>query len=39
MKNIFYLLTIPFFGFSQAQNPEQRIETPIKAVTIYLDGA
>ena len=39
MKNIFYLLAIPFFGFSQAQNPEQRIETPIKAVTLYLDGA
>jgi uncharacterized protein (TIGR02231 family) len=39
MKNIFYLLVIPFLGFSQTQNPEQRIETPIKAVTLYLDGA
>ncbi len=39
MKNIFYLLVIPFLGFSQAQNPEQRFETPIKAVTLYLDGA
>ncbi|MDO8998549.1 MAG: DUF4139 domain-containing protein [Bacteroidota bacterium] len=39
MKYIFYLLIIPFFGFSQAQNQEQRIETPVKAVTLYLDGA
>ncbi|MBA2612289.1 MAG: DUF4139 domain-containing protein [Bacteroidetes bacterium] len=38
-KNIFYFLVIPFLGFSQIQNPEQRIETPIKAVTLYLDGA
>ncbi|MBL7912956.1 MAG: DUF4139 domain-containing protein [Bacteroidia bacterium] len=39
MKNLFYLLVIPFLGFSQTQNPEQRFETPIKAVTLYLDGA
>ncbi|MDP1800064.1 MAG: mucoidy inhibitor MuiA family protein [Bacteroidota bacterium] len=38
-KTIFYLLAIPLLGFSQAQNPEQRIESPIKAVTLYLDGA
>lgn len=40
MKNtIFYLLVLPFLGFSQVQNPEQRVETTIKAVTLYLDGA
>ncbi len=39
MKNLFYLLVIPFLGFSQTQNPEQRFETPVKAVTLYLDGA
>ena len=38
-KSIFYLLIVPFLGFSQVQNPEQRVETTIKAVTLYLDGA
>lgn len=39
MKNLALFLFIPIFGFSQVQNPEQRVETPIKAVTLYLDGA
>lgn len=38
-KHLFLLITVPFLGFSQLQNPEQRLETPIKAVTLYLDGA
>lgn len=38
-STLFLLITIPFFGLSQVQNPEQRIETPVKAVTLYLDGA
>jgi uncharacterized protein (TIGR02231 family) len=38
-KYLFLLIAIPFTGFSQLQNPEQRIETPVKAVTLYLDGA
>ncbi|MBA3683122.1 MAG: DUF4140 domain-containing protein, partial [Bacteroidetes bacterium] len=38
-KHLFLLIAIPFFGTAQTQNPEQRIETPVKAVTLYLDGA
>jgi len=38
-KILFCLIAIPFLGSAQTQNPEQRIETPIKAVTLYLDGA
>jgi hypothetical protein len=30
---------IPYFGISQLQNPEQKLETPVKAVTLYLDDA
>jgi len=39
MKKIICLILVPFFGISQLSNPEQRVETPIKAVTLYLDGA
>ena len=39
MKKLAIFLIIPFFTFAQIQNPEQRVETPIKAVTLYLDGA
>ena len=39
MKKIFFTLLIPFCTYAQTQNPEQRIETPAKAVTLYLDGA
>lgn len=39
MKHLFYILWLPVFGFAQIQNPEQRVETPAKAVTLYLDGA
>ncbi len=39
MKKLIFFLIIPFTGISQTQNPEQRIEAPIKAVTLYLDGA
>ena len=38
-KYVFYLAIIPFFGMAQVQNPEQRVESPVKAVTLYLDGA
>ncbi len=38
-KILFCLVAFPFLGISQTQNPEQRIETPVKAVTLYLDGA
>ncbi len=38
-KILFCLIAFPFLGISQTQNPEQRIETPVKAVTLYLDGA
>lgn len=37
MHNFF--LMIPYFGISQLQNPEQKLETPVKAVTLYLDDA
>lgn len=39
MKNIFCLLLLPCLGISQQTNPEQRVETPVNAVTLYLDGA
>ncbi len=39
MKKLAFLLFIPVFVVAQTQNPEQRVETPIKAVTLYLDGA
>ncbi|MDX2172172.1 MAG: DUF4139 domain-containing protein [Bacteroidota bacterium] len=39
MKKLLFFLFLPVIGFSQTQNPEQRVETPIKAVTLYLDGA
>ncbi|PBQ34242.1 hypothetical protein CNR22_21530 [Sphingobacteriaceae bacterium] len=39
MKRIIMLLMVPVLTFSQAQNPEQRVESPVKAVTLYLDGA
>ena len=38
-KILFCLIAIPFLGSAQTQNPEQRVETPVKAVTLYLDGA
>ncbi|MBL7922056.1 MAG: DUF4139 domain-containing protein [Bacteroidia bacterium] len=38
-KILFCLIAFPFLGSAQAQNPEQRIETSVKAVTLYLDGA
>lgn len=38
-KILFCLIAVPFLVSAQTQNPEQRIETPIKAVTLYLDGA
>lgn len=38
-KILFCLIAFPFLGSAQSQNPEQRIETPVKAVTLYLDGA
>lgn len=38
-KILFCLITFPFLGSAQTQNPEQRIETSVKAVTLYLDGA
>lgn len=38
-ETIFCLILIPFLGISQQSNPEQRIATPIKAVTLYLGGA
>lgn len=39
MKQFFYLALLPLLSVSQTQNPEQRIETPVKAVTLHLDGA
>ncbi len=39
MKKSILVLLFPFSLISQIQNPEQRIETPVKAVTLYLDGA
>jgi len=39
MKRIFVLLLIPLLFHAQSQNPEQRVESTIKAVTLYLDGA
>jgi uncharacterized protein (TIGR02231 family) len=40
MKRIICLIIVlPFLGISQSQNPEQRVETPVKAVTLHLDGA
>lgn len=39
MKKILCLLLFPFLAYSQNSNPEQRIEAPVKAVTLYLDGA
>lgn len=38
-KILLCLIAFPFLGSAQTQNPEQRIETPVKAVTLYLDGA
>lgn len=38
-KILFCLIVFPFLGSAQTQNPEQRFETPVKAVTLYLDGA
>ncbi len=39
MKSFLCLLMFPLFAVSQSSNPEQRVETPVKAVTLYLDGA
>lgn len=39
MKSLFCLILLPFLGAAQLSNPEQRVETPIKGVTLYLDGA
>lgn len=39
MKNLICLLMLPVLAWAQSSNPEQRIETPVKAVTLYLDGA
>jgi len=39
MKLLLCLLLIPFLGLAQTQNPELRIETPVKAVTLFLEGA
>ena len=39
MKKITLLFLLPLLGLAQIQNPEQRIETPVKAVTLFLEGA
>lgn len=39
MKTLLCTLFIPLFGMSQISNLQQRVESPIRAVTLYLDGA
>lgn len=39
MKIIFCIVLLPLLTLAQNSNPEQRIETPVRAVTLYLDGA
>ncbi|MES2681684.1 MAG: DUF4139 domain-containing protein [Bacteroidota bacterium] len=39
MKNTAIFLLLPFLVCAQSSNSELRVETPVKAVTLYLDGA
>ena len=39
MKKLIYFAFLPLMGWAQVQNPELRIETPIKEVTLFLEGA
>jgi uncharacterized protein (TIGR02231 family) len=39
MKNTIIFLLLPFLVCAQSSNPELRVEAPVKAVTLYLDGA
>lgn len=39
MKKLIYLALFPLIGIAQTQNPELKIEAPIKEVTLFLEGA